>query len=56
MQADSRKLSYIVAFVAAGLWDTIETEKGWAFFNVNGYLGTATVDGEVIVEDDHVTD
>ena len=46
----------MVASVAAGLWDTIETETGWAFFNVNGYLGTATVDGEVIVEDDHVTD
>jgi hypothetical protein len=25
--------------------DTIETESGWAFFNVNGYLGTVTGDG-----------
>lgn len=23
---------------------------GWSFFNVNGYLGTVTEDGEVIVE------
>jgi hypothetical protein len=30
--------------------DTIETEAGWAFFNVNGYLGTVTDDGDVIVE------
>lgn len=29
---------------------TIETEAGWAFFNVNGYLGTVTPDGEVIEE------
>jgi hypothetical protein len=32
--------------------DTIETDAGWAFFNVNGYLGTVTVDGEVIAEDE----
>jgi hypothetical protein len=31
---------------------TLETEAGWAFFNVNGYLGTVTAEGEVIVEDD----
>jgi hypothetical protein len=30
--------------------DTIETEAGWAFFNVNGYLGTVTPAGEVITE------
>jgi hypothetical protein len=30
--------------------DTIETERGWAFFNVNGYLGTVTGDGKVIEE------
>jgi hypothetical protein len=30
--------------------DTIETEDGWAFFNVNGYLGTVTGDGNVIEE------
>ena len=30
--------------------DTLETDAGWAFFNVNGYLGTVTEDGEGIVE------
>jgi hypothetical protein len=30
--------------------DTIETEKGWALFNANGYLGTVTPAGEVIEE------
>ena len=30
--------------------DTIESETGWAFFNVNGYLGTVTPDGDVIEE------
>jgi hypothetical protein len=30
--------------------DTIETEKGWAFFNATGYLGTVTPDGDVIEE------
>jgi hypothetical protein len=30
--------------------DTLETEAGWAFFNVNGYLGTVTEEGEVITE------
>jgi hypothetical protein len=29
-----------------------ETEAGWAFFIVNGYLGTVTPQGEVIVEDE----
>jgi hypothetical protein len=29
---------------------TIEREAGWAFFNVNRYLGTVNIDGEVIVE------
>jgi hypothetical protein len=36
--------------------DTIENEAGWAFFNVNGYLGTVTVDGELIFEDEFVTE
>jgi hypothetical protein len=30
--------------------DTVETEAGWAFFNLNGYLGTVTPQGDVIVE------
>jgi hypothetical protein len=30
--------------------DTIQRDDGWAFFNVKGYLGTVTVDGDVIVE------
>ena len=34
--------------------DTIKTETGWAFFNVNGYLGTVTVDGDVIVEGEYI--
>jgi hypothetical protein len=29
---------------------TEETEMGWAFFNVNGYLGTVTTDGDVVEE------
>jgi hypothetical protein len=33
---------------------TIETDAGWAFFNVNGYLGTVTEEGEVISELDLV--
>jgi hypothetical protein len=34
-------------------WDaTLETEAGWAFFNANGYLGTVTPAGEVLVEDE----
>ena len=30
--------------------DTMETDTGWAFFNVNGYLGTVTYNGEVVEE------
>ena len=30
--------------------DTRWTDAGWAFFNVNGYLGTVTKTGEVIYE------
>ena len=30
--------------------DTLETPTGWAFFNTNGYLGTVTLDGDVIFE------
>ena len=30
--------------------DTELTEAGWAFFDINGYLGTVTFDGEVIAE------
>jgi hypothetical protein len=30
--------------------DTLETDAGWAFFNLNGYLGTVTEGGEVIAE------
>ena len=29
---------------------------GWAFFNVNGYLGTVTPEGEVITEDQFADD
>ena len=35
---------------------TRETGAGWAFFNVNGYLGTVTADGEVVVEDEYLED
>jgi hypothetical protein len=31
--------------------DTLETDAGWAFFNINGYLGTVTADGDVIGEE-----
>ena len=34
--------------------DTLETDAGWAFFNVNGYLGTVTADGDVVFEDDYL--
>jgi hypothetical protein len=30
--------------------DTVDTDAGWAFFNINGYLGTVTEEGQVIVE------
>jgi hypothetical protein len=33
---------------------TTETEAGWAFFNVNGYLGTVTWDGEVVMEEQFI--
>ena len=36
--------------------DTLETDAGWAFFNVNGYLGTVTHEGEVITEDQFASD
>jgi hypothetical protein len=36
--------------------DTQETDAGWAFFNVNGYLGTVTPEGEVITEDQFADD
>jgi len=36
--------------------DTLETPTGWVFFNVNGYLGTVTADGDVIVEDEYLED
>ena len=29
---------------------TERTATGWRFFNVNGYLGTVTAEGEVITE------
>jgi len=32
--------------------DTIQTDAGWAFFNINGYLGTVTAEGDVIDEYD----
>jgi hypothetical protein len=33
--------------------DTVATDAGWAFFNIiNGYLGTVTEEGQVIVEPD----
>jgi len=38
----------ISAQPASGM--TEETERGWAFFNVNGYLGTVTSEGDVIAE------
>jgi hypothetical protein len=34
--------------------DTIETDAGWAFFNVKGYLGTVTPEGEVIEEEEFI--
>lgn len=34
--------------------DTLETDTGWVFFNVNGYLGTVTPEGEVILEEEHL--
>ena len=30
---------------------TKETNAGWALFNVNGYLGRVTADGEVIADE-----
>jgi hypothetical protein len=39
---------------AAG--SALETDTGGAFFNVNGYLGTVTVDGGLIVEEEHHED
>ena len=50
-QADEGGIPTIPAFN-----DTLETETGWAFFNVNGYLGGVTADGEVVVEDEHVVE
>jgi hypothetical protein len=35
---------------------TIETDVGWAFLNVNGYLGTVTAEGDVVDEDRFVED
>ena len=35
---------------------TLETATGWAFFNVNGYLGTVTEDGGVVFEDEYLED
>ena len=32
------------------------TDAGWAFFNVNGYLGTVTEDGDVVTEDQFLED
>jgi hypothetical protein len=32
---------------------TERTEAGWAFFNIRGYLGTVTDDGEIIGERGH---
>jgi hypothetical protein len=32
-------------------WDDTEwTAEGWAFFNINGYLGTVKLNGDVIEE------
>jgi hypothetical protein len=36
--------------VRAGEGENHRTERGWAFFNVNGYLGTVTENGEVIAK------
>jgi hypothetical protein len=33
---------------------TVVTDAGWAFFNVNGYLGTVTNEGEVVAEAEFV--
>jgi hypothetical protein len=35
---------------------TEETRTGWAFYNTNGYLGSVTYDGEVVIEEEQVTD
>ena len=32
----------------------VATDTGWAFFNADGYLGTVTFDGEVIIEDEYI--
>ena len=32
----------------------LATDTGWAFFNADGYLGSVTFDGEVIIEDEYV--
>ena len=34
--------------------DTLETDTGWVFFNIDGYLGTVTPEGEVILEEEHL--
>ena len=36
--------------------DTLETDTGWAFFNVNGYLGTVTQDGDVVFEEEYLSE
>ena len=36
--------------------ETLETPTGWAFFNVSGYLGTVTIDGDVIMEAKYVAE
>ena len=36
--------------------DTIDTEAGYAFFNVHGYLGTVTPEGDVVTDDQFVED
>jgi len=36
--------------------DTVETDVGWAFFNVNGYLGTVTPNGDVVFEQQFASD
>ena len=35
---------------------TLETPAGWAVFNANGYLGTVTGEGSVVVEDELIED
>ena len=40
----------------SGSENALATNTGWAFFSADGYLGTVTFDGDVIMEDEYVED